>query len=504
MSFHPMSIPQYQQTKLSFFDNHPKSEDEIRYDKIVKTLPIPLSWFKLKPFLHQMQAFRFGLTHPRAAMLLPIGSGKTAIAINLLRYRIGQGQVKKALIVAPLSVLSTWEDELQKHSDLEFHVIRGSRAKKLGILCEPRESPEIIISNYESVRIYEKGFIKKNFQIIIADESTKIKSPRTKVSHVFWRVFKLTPYKIILTGLPMPNNILDSYSQFKFLSPCVFGTNYQYFKNRYGKFGGYQNYTFLGPRNLKEFRQKLFSISITFKREELFDLPPRTYEIRNVTLSADEKKAYESMKKDFLIHLETEQIVATNILTQFLRLHQVTSGIIGNEDGKITEIGSSKLKVFISYMEDEVLGTESKTLVFVEFIHTLKRVENWAIKKKLNPAVIYGAIKEANRGDEIRRFQNDPACRILIGQISTVSYGLNLTAANITIFLESNFSFGDRDQCEGRNYRIGQTQKVTVIDFVVPKSIDTYVLSILKKKRNFVEVVMRQDKLIRDGKDGLF
>lgn len=482
-----------------------ESDSEIEYQRVFGRLPVSLLWFKTKPYLHQLKAFEFGLKHPRTGLLLAIGSGKSHCAINLLRYRIEQEFVKRALIVCPVSVISTWEDELEKHSDLDFHVMQGARKVKLDMLGEMREPPEVVIASYESIRLYEKEFVRKDFQMVIADESTKIKSPSALVSHAFWRAFKKTPFKIIMTGLLTPNTIMDVYSQYKHLAPGVFGTRYKDFKELYGRFGGYHDHVFLGPKNLEDFKRKLYSVSISFKREEMFDLPPKVYETRTVTLSPKERKAYDSMKENFLAELSSaEKVVATNVLTQFLRLHQITSGHLSNSDGEISEIGHSKLKEFTSFMEDEIIDSGAKVLVFVQFIHTLKAVQRWAEKKNLQPAVIYGAVNTKKRGEEIRRFQKDPKCRLFLGQISTVSYGINLTQATVAVFLESNFSYGDRDQCEGRSHRLGQTQKVTIVDFVVPKSIDTYMLSILKRKKGFSELIAQPSRLIEDGKRGLF
>ncbi len=424
-------------------------------------------------------------------------------AIDIMRYRIDLGQVKRVLIVCPLSVISTWETELLKHSNLDFEIMEGSRIKKLGSLLAVKKPPEILICNYESVRIYKKAFIQKKFCMAIADESTKIKNPGIKLTWAFYGAFAKTKYKLILTGLPTPNNILDLYSQYKFLNPSVFGTRYSDFKNEYAKFAGEDGNIFIGPKNIEKFRRKLYTIGITFKRKQLFDLPPKTYQVRTVTLSAKERTAYRSMKEEFLAWLSaSDKIVATNVLTQFLRLHQINSGFL-TKDGVATEIGTSKLKAFTDYMQTEVLGTETKTLVFIQFIHTLKKVQAWAEKKKLNPSVVYGGVRK-KRADEIRKFQNDPTSKIFIGQISTVNLGLDLTAANIAIFLESNFSWGDRHQCEGRIDRYGQTRKTTIIDFIVPDSIDSYILKVLRSKRQFSESILRPQNLAVDGEKGLF
>lgn len=379
--------------------------------------------------------------------------------------------------------------------------IRGSREEKIVQLARKRKEPVIYLTNYETVRIYAKLF--QNIQMVIADESTKIKSPHTKVSHTFWRIFEEVPYKLILTGLITENNVLDIYSQYKFLSPDVFGKSYQKFKDRYARWGGFHNYVYLGPKNIPELRRKLYSIGITFKREELFDLPERVYERREVELSGREKKAYKSMKENFLAQLASSNVVATNVLTQFLRLQQITSGFLSDSEGRISEIGDSKLKEFYDFMENEV-KSESKTLVFVRFIRTLKKVQQWASEKGLNPVVIRGAVPEKSRGLVVERFQNDKKYRILICQIAAARYGLNLTAANLAVFLENSFSYGDRVQCEGRNYRLGQTQKVTVVDFIVPGSIDSYILKVLKKKKSLSDIVMRPQRLLRDGKEGRF
>lgn len=505
MSIHSMQNQPGVSSQLSLFQKaHKGTLMEARYNEIARGLPVPLSWFHTKPLAHQMATFIFALKRDRVALLLPIGSGKTKAAIDILQYRIEQGQVKRALIVCPLSVISTWELQLEEHSNLEFEIMEGSRLEKLGSLLAVKEPPEILVCNYESVRLYEKAFKSKKFDLVIADESTKIKNPGIKLTWAFYRAFNRTRYKLLLTGLPTPNNILDIYAQYKFLDDSIFGTRYQDYKAMYARYGGEDGKIFFGPKNIEHFRKRLYKIGITFPRKDLFDLPPKTYQVRTVKLSAEENAAYYSMKENFLTELSTtERIVATNVLTQFLRLHQINSGFITNGDGVTTEIGTSKLKAFTEYMEREVLGTETKILVFVQFLHTLHKVREWAEKKKLNPSVVYGAVRK-KRAAEIRRFQNDSTSRIFIGQISTVNLGLDLTAANVAIFLESNFSWGDRHQCEGRIDRLGQTKKTTIIDFVVPNSIDTYVLSVLKAKRKFSEIILRPERLITDGKKGLF
>lgn len=489
--------------QLSFSQKLEKDLLQDQYDETVEQLPVPMSWFKTKPFEHQILTFAFGLKHSKTAILLDIGTGKTFCAINILRYRIEMGQVQKALIVCPLSVMSTWVEEFEKHSDLKPIMIRGNREEKIIKIAKNREFPSIYVTNYESIRIYQNLLKLQRFQMVIADESTKIKSPRTKISHSFWKLFQDTPYKLILTGLVVPNTTMDVFSQYRFLQPSVYGKNYERFRYEYGVWTGFHNYVLKCPRNLKQFKQKLYSIGISFRKEDLFDLPPKIYETREVTLSPKERKAYDSMKEDFLAELSSmEKIVATNVLTQFMRLQQITSGVLPNLDGDMIVLGNSKLKEFEGFVEENI--TNSKILVFVKFIHTLKKVKEWAIKKKLNPAVIYGAVPEEDRGKAISRFQNDEDCKIFIGQIAAASYGINLTKANITIFLESSFSFGDREQCEGRNYRLGQTQKVTVIDFIVPHTIDSYILKILKKKKSLADFIMQPRKLLADGERGLF
>ena len=179
------------------------------------------------------------------AILAEMGTGKTLISIGIAGYLYLQKEINKLLIVAPLSITKVWEEEFQKFADFDYQleVLEGPTKEKSETLRNLFGTKlQVAVVNYESCWRMEKEIAFWKPDMIICDESSKIKNPQAKQSKALHRLGKISKHNIILTGTPVTNNPLDFFSQYKFLDESIFGGSYYSFRARYAIMGGYGNY----------------------------------------------------------------------------------------------------------------------------------------------------------------------------------------------------------------------------------------------------------------------
>jgi len=438
-------------------------------------------------YSHQIDMLKFALKHPKCCFLAEMGTGKTRPAILAYYNRKKRGLNKPCLIVAPATVLYNWQNEIEAvKKNLTSVVLYGSFSKREELLCT---EADFYIINYDYLLKFEKQLISKNFGMLIVDELTYVKHHTALRTKALRSISKDIPYRLGLTGSPITNTPMDVFSEMLIIDPSLFGTQFYAFRNIYFYNLG-RNFPVWKPKEhkLREIADKVSTISIMFRKEDCLDLPPVVFEQRFVEVTPKIAKAYDDMNKRLIVELdELGSTASVNIvLTKIMRLAQITSGFIKSDDGYIFQIDTSpKIKELMRMLESELYGR--KVIVWCRFIHTIETLVALLEKEGYNPAVLYGKTKD--KQGAIDKFQNDESCKVFVGQIG-IGFGFNLTASNIMIYIENDFSVENRIQTLARNNRIGQTSdKLTVIDLVVDKSIDTYMLKMFQKNMSVAEIM---------------
>ena len=198
------------------------------------------------------------------AILAEMGTGKTLISIGIAGHLYLKGEINKLLIVAPLSITKVWEEEFGKFADFDYQikVLEGTSNKKTEMLRNLFGTKlQVAVVNYESCWRLEKDIAEWQPDMIICDESSKIKNPQAKQSKALHRLGKKSKHNMILTGTPVTNNPLDFFSQYKFLDEGIFGGSYYAFRSKYAIMGGYGNYQVVGYKNLQELTEKAHKIA---------------------------------------------------------------------------------------------------------------------------------------------------------------------------------------------------------------------------------------------------
>jgi len=450
------------------------------------------------PFAHQQAAFDFALSQfverkNYAALLMEMGTGKSLVAIAVAGRLYLEGKIGKTLIVAPLSILSVWEQEFVKFANFDYvlAVLDGNMnmAKKADTLRHLQGKPlQVAVVNYESAKCLETEILKWKPGLCVADEGHKMKSRKTDTSRCMHRLGFKIPYRLLLTGTLVGNHAEDIFSQYKFLTPAIFGTSFHSWQNRYFDACGYGGYNHvLKPSMEEELMKKVHRAAFCATKAECLDLPETTDIIRFVELEENAAKLYRKVVKDCYAELESGEISVTNILTKILRLSQITGGFVTDDDGKISNVSKAKLDALSEIIESIRQGGK-KAVVIAKFTPEIGAIERLLKQSKIGYAVVSGATKD--RGSEVERFQADPECEVFIGQIACASLGITLTAASDLIFYSLDYSTANHSQARSRVHRNGQTQPCAYYYLQAKGTIDEKVLKALRDKSDLAKTLI--------------
>ena len=466
----------------------------------MKSLEMPI---KAKPFEHQKRAFEFVMhrfeNDSGAALLLEMGCGKSLISVAVAGELFDERRIRNLLIVCPLSICGVWEEEFSKFADFEYNlkVLKGSLEKKAEALCSLQgRALQVAVVNYESVWRIERQIKNWHPDMIICDESHKIKSHNIAASKSLHKLGENAYYKLILTGTAITNKAIDIFSQYKFLEPTIFGKSFYTFRNRYFDMVGYGNHTPVLKESMKdEFRNKIHSIAFVAKKSECLDLPETTEIVRKIELEPSAMNTYKNLVQDSFAELQNSEVTVTNVLTKILRLSQLTGGFLGDDDGKnVHQISKAKLNALEDIIDD-VTSSGKKLVIMARFIPEIDAIKKLLVKKNLSFSVITGDIK--NRADEISKFQNDVDVLVFLGQIATAGLGITLTAASTMVFYSLDHSMSNFEQAKARIHRTGQKENCTYIYLIASNTVDEKILEALRNKINLAK------SLIDDYKNGL-
>ncbi len=466
--------------------------------------PMPV---KIKPFDHQIKAFNIGTALENVAILHEMGTGKSLSTVAIIGRRFLDGEVKRVLIVAPLSVVPVWEREFQDYADYPHKVLplTGSIAKRVELLKKDHgDALQVAVINYEAAwrRQMFGAVVDWQPDMIVCDESQKIKTPNAKQSRALHKLSDTAKYKLILTGTPVTASPLDFWSQYRFLDPDVFGTSYYSFRNRYAIYvqvqaGAKQFPKLIGYSNKDELVRKAHSIAHRVTKADALDLPDWMDQELYCDLEPAANRAYQEMSKTSVMEIETEEkahgrLIASNVLTRLLRLQQLTGGFVPEDhepDARIVQASDSKLKLLKELLGD-LLYNGKKAVIFARFIPEITAIRRFLEAEDIGYAWIAGEVKQADRGKMVSTFQDDPDCRIFVGQIQTSGLGITLHAADTAIFYSMNFSYADYDQAKARLHRIGQRNKVTYIHLLAKGTVDEKIYKALKQKKSVADDVV--------------
>lgn len=450
--------------------------------------------FKRKPFDHQLKGIEFLLTRPQAALLDEMGCGKSFQIATTIGILFKQKQIDRVLIVAPMSLVRTWQEELKLAVDEQFTAISGSPTQRIKAL---QSDARIFIIHYEGLRLEGKAlkdWLSKGNSMLVFDESQRIKNLQAQTTQAAVAIRAAAKRCVIATGTPIANRPVDLFSQYLVMdNGKTFGTKFPAFKDAFCEME-VQNINvgrkrirverFIGTRNVDELQSRVARTSLRRLKSEVLDLPPVLYKDYMVELKSDQNTLYKQMRDTLKLEVTqmTSQDVqneAANIMVKLLRLSQLCANpklLLPEYQGP-----NAKLSELEELLEDILSDETKKVIVWSHFVDNVR----WLVEKF---AKDYGAVGHTgdmnvdDRQTSVSRFRDDDSCRLFIATPQSAKEGLTLLPSNpkmradTMIYFDFNFDSASYIQSQARFHRIGQTaERCLVIHLMGDGTVDEYI-----------------------------
>ena len=458
---------------------------------------------RYRPHDYQTYATRFIEEHPVSALILGMGLGKSVITLTAIEHLMHDSfDVREVLVIAPLRVAaSTWPDEIRKWdhlSSLTFSVAVGTRAERIAAL---KRNADITIINRENIQwLVEESGVPFDYDMVVIDELSSFKNHRTKRFRSLMKARSKVKRIVGLTGTPAPNGLMDLWAEFRLLDGG----------KRLGRFiGQYRERWFLPDKRNQmvifsykpkegaedEIYSAISDITVSMKAMERIRMPELIETEMKVSMSKDERKAYDLMKKDLILSLPDGAVTASNAASLSGKLMQLSSGAVYTDDECFTEIHRRKLDA----LEDAIESMNGKPLLIAYWF----RHERTRISGLLTGLGI--AWKEISDEASIREW-NEGELQAAIIHPASAGHGLNLQSGGSTLlWFTVPWSLELYQQTVARLWRQGQESETTVVIHLITEgTIDERVLTALRKKDQTQEALLeavKADLGIKGGED---
>tara|TARA_R100000234_G_scaffold6865_1_gene4566 strand:+ start:7793 stop:9247 length:1455 start_codon:yes stop_codon:yes gene_type:complete len=466
--------------------------------------------YKTKPYGHQEEAWEISKDLSEYALFMEMGTGKSKVIIDTFSWLYDHNKIDCVLIVAPKGNYMNWfNNEIPTHMPdrIKFIMANWNAAAKkkerlaLEKVSLPSDDLRILVMNVEAFSTskgfkFAKRFVDYSRCMIIIDESTTIKNPGAIRTKNILKTAINAKYKRILTGEPVTRSPLDLYTQCQFLNPHLLGfSSYYSFRNRYAIMinmskGNRSFKHIVGFQRLDELSESVKHFSYRCKKQDCLDLPEKIYQYRFIDITPEQKRLYKEISEQAMTELEGKDMTVQNVLTEMMRLHQITCGHFKSDTGDIINVENNRVKELMSVLNE----SPDKVIIWATYVQDIHTISDEIRHKYGSKAVVqyYGAVNQDARLEAVDRFQNDPECKFFIGNPQTGGFGLTLTAANTVIYYSNSYNLEHRIQSEDRAHRIGQKNKVTYVDIICPGTVDERIVKSLRDKKQIATQVMAE------------
>jgi superfamily II DNA or RNA helicase len=447
--------------------------------------------FKTTPYKHQVKAIRKALKSLArenwAALFMPMRSGKTKTAIDLMCILQMKYGIRRVVIVAPLSVLGVWKNQLRIHKGEDFKF-------------------RIVLLNYEKVfdrKMYKDGWepIKRRSlykfkpELIIVDESHKIGDPFAVQSKHLYQLQAAFPdcKKIIMTGTPFHRKPHRTYGQFRFANENIFQMPYTRFKKKVSRWGGYGGVKFLGAKNERWLIKKIASGTFMMK---MLPLVPHQHEAVPYDLE-ESLPAYRSMADDSIALLRNGSTIEAPIaLVRALRLSQLCGGRLRDSDGDLVRVGREKQRAFGGLVDQFLENDVQKFVVFHRFVPEIADSIKVCKDAGYKVYLMYGKTPRSLREQRIAAFEEDEGKAVFISQVQTGALGIDLSAASIAVFYSLPESLVIYDQAKARTRKWKDKRTLTYYYLTGRGTIEEANLAALHANLDLIDALERDPMLL--------
>lgn len=454
----------------------------------VPSLPMEEGWHytgRFKPYVHQDKTSRFLVENDKCCVLSGMGTGKTAPAIWAAEYLMQRGDIKRVLIVCPLSVLHVWSNELFNCNPHRTSVVLyGERAKRLQLLAQ---DTQFVIINHDGLTTIHDEITAAGFDVVIADEASAYRNAGTKRYKKF-RKFADTVQRLwLMTGTPASKAPTDAWALIKLMLGIKFAMSQGAFKELVMR--KIKKFIWIPRKEAKDTIYALMQPGIRFRKEDCLDLPPMTYVNRECEMSPDQKKAFEQMRKGFVMDkAQGGEITAANAAVKLIKLMQICCGVV--KDGEDNEPAYLDDSARLALLEEVIREADNKAIVFVPFVAVMERIKSFLTAQGISSEIVNGSVSQTRREAIFNEFQNG-TLPVLIAHPKTAAHGLTLTASSTIVWYGPIFSAELYEQGNARIHRPGQTDPCTIVH-IGSAQIEWQLYKALEEKLRLQDVLLRE------------
>jgi SWI/SNF-related matrix-associated actin-dependent regulator of chromatin subfamily A-like protein 1 len=429
---------------------------------------------------HQEEGTEFLRKKQSAALFDEQGLGKSRQLIDAIKQERSDGALDGAIIICPNTIKTTWGEEIQRYSDLQYAIFGAGKSARRVAFRSLKATFYVI--NYEAVSAELpslKALLRFKRMALVLDESHRIKTPTARVTTAIQSLRREAARRFIMTGTPVANKPEDLWAQYFFLDEgASLGASFAEFRRKFcTRQGGYTR--------IEELRDSLSALSLRRTKESTIDLPTKTIVRVGVHLRDEQLRMYNELRNTLALWIRDMSGAdilarAENILTRLVRLAQLASnpGLIdaGYEESPVKFTALDDL--LPTYLEDQ----SEKAIIWTSFVGNIpvlmKRFSTY------HPVALHGEMDGKSRNRAISLFKNHSDVRLLIANPAAAREGLTLTQARTAIYVDRTFNLVDFLQSQDRIHRLSQQKPCRIVLLTAQGSVDEFIdFSIAQKHR---------------------
>jgi SNF2 family DNA or RNA helicase len=437
------------------------------------------------------------------ALFMEMGTGKSLTAIALAKHR--EEKINRVVWFCPVSLKPTVRHEILKHTDCTADDICVFDDK-----ITAQALPQClwyvvgIESMSASVRVVSAvNSLVTTRTMVIVDESSYIKGHKASRTQRITHIGQRARYRLILTGTPISQGVVDLFSQMRFLSPKILGYQSFYsFAANHLEYHEKFKKMIVRAHNTEYLAAKIKPYVYQVTKDECLDLPDKLYETRYFSMTCEQESWYETIKEEILSEIMDEDWNSTIIFRLFSALQQIVSGFYNqcSGDGRgLHEFYQHRTETLIDVVTS--IPAQEKVIIWAKYHYDIEKIHAALVGQFGidSVALFHGGISEKKRSAQVDLFRS--SARFFVATPSCGGHGLTLNESCYVIFYNNGFKYSERLQAEDRCHRIGQEHKVVYVDLVCSDSIDQRIMGALRSKGNVVEDFKAEVDKVKGAKE---
>ncbi len=445
---------------------------------------------KTKLMAHQREAVAKVLPSRVGALFMDMGTGKSRTTIELANLRASK--IDKVVWFTPVSLKLSVAEEIRKHTDCTDMCVFDGKTNSRNL---PRVRWYVIgiesMSSSNRVVAAVNQIITERTMVVL-DESSYIKGPHSKRTERLTYICAKARYRLILTGTPLSQGVVDLFAQMRFLSPKILGySSFYSFAANHLEYSEKYPGMIVRAHNTEWLAAKINPYTYQIRKEDCIDLPNKIYSTNYSYMTDEQRYWYEWIKDKFLMYVNPDDWDSYKLFQLFNALQQVVSGFYNEKHYKTGDVlhqfDNDRIDLF-SEIVGQIPGDE-QVIIWAKYMYDIQQISK-ALRNE--SYVLYTGLQNEKQKEQAKLSFQAGDVQFFIATPSSGGHGLTLNEAGTVIFYNNSFKYSERIQAEDRCHRIGQTKNVHYLDIVCSNSIDERIMDAISCKESTLHSFQRE------------